>query len=146
AAERAERLGRNIDSHLGIDFKKIAQSAGVVSMTMRYNHKIELTQVHAHGFNVAGKDLGIVSGIEQNSLAGVFNQRCESPVFLHLFRASKGVVKNCHSINGRSGRCNTENQRQAEKSARTNRSQLHRKPPWFWVHRIHNMSTMPKIL
>ena len=55
----------------------------MVAMPVRNNGEIELGKVDALGFHVLRKDVGVVTGIKEDALAAIFNQRGKPPVLLH---------------------------------------------------------------
>src|SRR5215469_17593693 len=61
---------------------------------MRDYYEIQFFEVNAQGLNVSGKNLGIVSGIKEDCLAGMFNQRREAPILLQRAGITESVIQN----------------------------------------------------
>ena len=55
--------------------KHIAQTCGVVAVSVGDNHHVQTRQVDVERFNVLAEDLDIVSCVEQDLLAFELNQR-----------------------------------------------------------------------
>src|SRR5262249_33846134 len=66
-------LVRCVDLHFGIDAEQMRKTAGVVGMTVRNYHKVQLTKIHLKSLQVALKYLAIVSRIEQYPLVSILN-------------------------------------------------------------------------
>src|SRR5579864_9210129 len=83
---------RRINGHAGIHPQYIRQSSHVIPMTMRHNHEIQFGQVDSFCLCVLLKDVWFVSGVEQNALTAVFDQRGIAPVSLHRRSLAEGIV------------------------------------------------------
>src|SRR6516225_6417786 len=62
-------------------------------MAVRYDHEIQLGEVNPFCLGVALKNVRVVSGIKQNSLAAIFDKSGIAPVFLHCRIFAKSIVK-----------------------------------------------------
>lgn len=63
-------------------------------MPVRNHDKIQVLQANVQGFDIGGKDLGIVAGIKQNLLTRILDQNGEPPILLDVFRIPKSVIEN----------------------------------------------------
>ena len=100
-AEDPEALGGRVDHDSRIDAEEVLDSGDVVTVTVRDHDEIEPREIDAERADVGREDLGIVSGVEQNPPATVFDQRGEPPVAGQPGPIAESVVEDCHSL----GRC-----------------------------------------
>src|SRR5256884_8888808 len=68
----------------------------MVEVPMRDDGEVELAEIDLRRFGVGREDGSIVSGIEEDALAGVFDQRTEAPVLDEGGVAAEAIVEDGH--------------------------------------------------
>src|SRR5262245_65882089 len=60
---------------------------------MRHDGEVQLLQVDTLGLPLVPEDVGVVSGIKQDALAGILDERGEPPILPHRRSFAEGIVK-----------------------------------------------------
>jgi len=94
AAYEQRGILRRVNGDARVRLQDGRETARVVSMTVRDDDGVESLEVDAERLHVGGKDPGVVSGVEQDALASVFDERRETPVPLECRRLSESVIEN----------------------------------------------------
>ena len=80
------------------------QTASVIRVAMGDDDEIELGEINVERLYVTFKDLGVITGIKENSFSVVLDERGETPVPCDLRRIRECVVKNRDAIRGENRR------------------------------------------
>src|SRR5262249_10825736 len=91
-------LLRRVDLHGRVYLEQVGQPAHVVTVTMRHNHEIEIPKVDSQRLHIVFENTGIVSSIEQDSLASIFHQGCETPIHGHRRGLAERVIQNGDAV------------------------------------------------
>jgi hypothetical protein len=62
--EGRARATARVDLHARVDLYEVVETARVIAVPMRDHGEVELSEIHALGLYVMGKDLGIVAGVD----------------------------------------------------------------------------------
>jgi hypothetical protein len=63
-------------------------------MAVRHHDEIQLREINAFCLGVLSQNVWVIARIEKNALSAVFDQRSISPIPLHLWRLTEGVIQN----------------------------------------------------
>lgn len=98
AAKTVGAIAGNVHGNRGVDFEDVFEAGGVIGVAMRDDHEIEFGEIDAEGFDVVLENVGVVTGIEKNAFAVVFDERGEAPIFGDEFGIAEGVVEDGDAI------------------------------------------------
>ena len=84
--------------HLGIDRQQVGDATGVIGVAVRDDRKINIPQVDSQRFHIVFEDPGIVPRVEQDALAPVLHQSCETPIHGQRGRFAERVIQNSDAI------------------------------------------------
>src|SRR5215470_11043249 len=103
----------------------MVEAGGVIAMAMRNHNEVQVSQVNVHGFDIGGKDFGVIAGIKQNLLARILDQNRKTPILLEVSRIPKSIIKDSCPAFGASRTEAAKAQQQAAKQAQANRRRMH---------------------
>ena len=70
----------------------------MVAVAMGDHHEIEPAEIHSQRPHIAGEDLPVVAGVEQDPLATILDQRRKAPVADESGTSSERIVENGDSM------------------------------------------------
>src|SRR5438552_12516432 len=103
----------------------------MVEVPMRDDGEVELAEIDLRRFGVGREDGRIVSGIEEDALAGVFDQRAEAPILDEGGVAAEAIVEDRHPRSFGSGFARGDDCQQAQdRETDKERGHVH---PRMWI-------------
>ena len=75
----------------------------MIAVAVRDDGEVEPLQVDAERPHIAGEDLPVVAGVEQNAAAAILDEGGEAPVELETGAIAERVVEDRHSARGERG-------------------------------------------
>ncbi len=70
----------------------------MIGVAVRDDHKIDVPQVDSQRLHIVFEDRGIVPGVEQDALAPILHQGCESEIHGQRGRLAESVVQNGDAV------------------------------------------------
>jgi hypothetical protein len=102
----------------------MVKAVGMIAVPVRDDNRIEVPKIDAEGRNVAREPGGIVTGVEEDSMAVVLDQRGEPPVVLKPRSRPEGIGEDRDPVGRLSSRRNRDQSRNARKKCE--KVKLHR--------------------
>jgi hypothetical protein len=70
----------------------------MISMSMGNYNEIYFLAINTQCFDILTEGIGVVTGVEKDTLAVIFDERRETPIFLQRRGLSKSIIKDSDSI------------------------------------------------